>query len=564
MYAVFEKCVQTDVGQDIVREHTTDSDAQAVYQKLCKHALRSTKASLSSQSLLTYITSVRLGDGKWKGTYHSFLVNWKNQIRLYENMVSGKSRFSDEQKMIMLQNAVHPIEDLRAVKNTADQFKAQTGSEIDYHAYYRLLVSAAQQLDGTSTPAPRGVPRRHVYQHETLVHGEGFEAADGDVFYDAPHDIEPAYNIDSDVQFMEVYASHSGTPRPMLPSHQWQKLAHEDKKVWSQLSDAGKRVLLGNTGSGTATKPPPGPWQSARPPNSGFIKSNPSSAGSARKLNLHEISVADFISDQLSTLHNDASTIGDTTQATSSGETDNDLLLAHLTKRKTLPPHDLRRILSPSMSKDGSNQNPKKAPREVQFQGTTYREVSMANIVYKTSEHRHVRKGALVDRGANGGLAGDDMRILFGVGKQVDVQGIDNHQLIDIPLVTAAGLTHSQRGPVILIFNQFASIGKGKSILSSGQMEHFGVHVDDKAIAVGGTQCITTPEGFKIPLNIKAGLPYMDMRIPTDAEMKDPSIPNLIMTSDNPWDPSVLDLDLTADEEWFETTPDPIEDDVLL
>ena len=319
MYAVFEKCVQTDVGQDIVREHTTDSDAQAVYQKLCKHALRSTKASLSSQSLLTYITSVRLGDGKWKGTYHSFLVNWKNQIRLYENMVSGKSRFSDEQKMIMLQNAVHPIEDLRAVKNTADQFKAQTGSEIDYHAYYRLLVSAAQQLDGTSTPAPRGVPRRHVYQHETLVHGEGFEAADGDVFYDAPHDfehnIESAYNIDSDVQFMEVYASHSGTPRPMLPSHQWQKLSHEDKKVWSRLSDAGKRVLLGNTGSGTTTKPPPGPWQSARPPNSGFIKSNPSSAGSARKLNLHEISVADFISDQLSTLHNDASTIGDTTQA---------------------------------------------------------------------------------------------------------------------------------------------------------------------------------------------------------------------------------------------------------
>ena len=334
------------------------------------------------------------------------------------------------------------------------------------------------------------------------------------------------------------------------------------------MSDAGRQVLLGNTGSGTPSKPPPGPWQSARPPNDRFIRSSSksssslSSSSSNRRLNLHEISVADFLSDQLSTLQPDDSTTEESTQPSTSDESDNDLLLAHITKRKTLPPHDIQRILSSSMSKNpkGQKQPPKKAPREVQFQGVTHREVSMANIVYRTSQHRHVRKGALVDRGANGGIAGEDVKVVCAVDSQVDIQGIDDHRMINIPLVTAEGLTHTQRGPVILVFHQFANTGKGKSILSSAQMEHFGITVDDRAIAVGGTQCITTPRGFKIPLNIKAGLPYLDLRPPTDAESRDPSIPHIAMTADSPWNPSVLDLNLTDDDEWFDATQDPLDD----
>jgi hypothetical protein len=50
--------------------------------------------------------------------------------------------------------------------------------------------------------------------------------------------------------------------------------------------------------------------------------------------------------------------------------------------------------------------------------------------------HCQVRTGALVDRGANGGIAGDDVWIFNCTGQQVDVQGIDNHQIVDISIVT--------------------------------------------------------------------------------------------------------------------------------
>ena len=53
-----------------------------------------------------------------------------------------------------------------------------------------------------------------------------------------------------------------------------------------------------------------------------------------------------------------------------------------------------------------------------------------SNLTYSVS-HRHtshVKKGALVDRGPNGGLAGSDVCIISHTDHQVNIQGIDNHQ----------------------------------------------------------------------------------------------------------------------------------------
>ena len=69
------------------------------------------------------------------------------------------------------------------------------------------------------------------------------------------------------------------------------------------------------------------------------------------------------------------------------------------------------------------------------------------------------RKGALIERGANGSLAGSDVRVISQVNdRKVNAEGIENHQLTDIPLVTAAGVITTQKGPVIAIMNQYAHI----------------------------------------------------------------------------------------------------------
>ena len=53
--------------------------------------------------------------------------------------------------------------------------------------------------------------------------------------------------------------------------------------------------------------------------------------------------------------------------------------------------------------------------------------------------------GALVDRGANGGVAGNDTRILHKhPSRRVEIQGIDNHRVPPVPIVTAASVTNTQ------------------------------------------------------------------------------------------------------------------------
>jgi hypothetical protein len=59
----------------------------------------------------------------------------------------------------MLQNAVHPVQELRAVKTQADQHKTQTGKELTHDQYVNLLLSAASAYDGAQQFAPG--PKTH-------------------------------------------------------------------------------------------------------------------------------------------------------------------------------------------------------------------------------------------------------------------------------------------------------------------------------------------------------------------------------------------------------------------
>jgi len=208
---------------------------------------------------------------------------------------------------------------------------------------------------------------------------------------------------------------------------------------------------------------------------------------------------------------------------------------------------------------DKLSQNPKpkltQQANEVVIDGRTYRSVNNATIQYSVHQSNTRKDSALIDR------AEADVRIITKSGRTVDVQGIDNHQVPNIPIVTCAGIITTQRGPVIAILNQFAHIAKGASILSSGQMEHFKIDVDDRSSEVNGTQRIITPDGFIIPLEFKNGLPYMPMRPPTDRELLHPGIPHVVLTSDQDWDPSVLDSAIADIETWAQSVPDDTADE---
>ena len=75
---------------------------------------------------------------------------------------------------------------------------------------------------------------------------------------------------------------------------------------------------------------------------------------------------------------------------------------------------------------------------------------------------------SLVGRRANGGAEGEDVKVICKApNRKICICSIDNHEIIDIPLVIARGVIQTTLGEVILISNQYPYYGKGKTIYSS-------------------------------------------------------------------------------------------------
>ena len=170
----------------------------------------------------------------------------------------------------------------------------------------------------------------------------------------------------------------------------------------------------------------------------------------------------------------------------------------------------------------------------------------------RVSKHRVLKRklrGALVDRGANGGILGDDARVILKHQRQVDVTGIDNHELNALDVVDGSAIVMSHKGPVIVILRQYAYHGRNRSIHSSGQIEAHKNMVEDRSMKAGGRQVIRTHDGYVLPLDIINGLPYLKMKPNTDNEWN--TLPHTILTGSAEWDPTVLDLTLTAHDDWY-------------
>ena len=114
------------------------------------------------------------------------------------------------------------------------------------------------------------------------------------------------------------------------------------------------------------------------------------------------------------------------------------------------------------------------------------------DFTYHIAQASQAKHGSLVDRGANGGLAGSDVRILSRSSRKCTVTGIDSHELTRFDVVQCAALVQTNHGIVHLIMNEYACYGKGHTIHSSGQIEWFKNPVDDRSVQVGGKQRICT------------------------------------------------------------------------
>ena len=526
VYAVLEMKVLTDRGKGFIREHENNYDAQKVYQKILDHHLKSTKAMIDSASILSYITSVRLGNGMWKGTTEAFVIHWENQVRLYERQVSPTDHFSDGIKRTMLENAIHPIDELRQIKNNADLEKTKTGRTLTFSEYTSLLLSACAAYDEAFKPK---LAKRQVFANDVS------NAFDDGGQYD--YDPEESYDIDAPVYEIQANAHNRMAPRSRpngsrpprsgqqgsqdqrtrMPFDRWSKLSAEERALWDQLSEAAKTTILGATVTKDTTK---------------------------RHTNLHEISAYDYLQANIHETTPDSTTDNEIQEQFHEAKEveeseDSTILVNSATSGKPLTPSDIRRVMSSSSKR---------------YQGGNPTLDARMHVTYVVASHRTADTHSLIDRGSNGGVAGKDVRVISKSHRKVDIRGIDNHQLNNIQIGTVGAYVETNKGPVIAVFHQYALLGTGPTIHSPGQFEHYKNDVNDKSVRVGGLQRIKTLDGYTMPLDIKSGLVRLNIRPYTDQEWD--ALPHVLMTSEIEWNPSSIDHNVTDDEQWYDAIDD--------
>ena len=492
LYSVLISSLKTDFSEALVKDH--EGDAQLILELLHEHHTGNSQYSRSEINRITkYLTNIKLDD-TWRGTNESFLMHYNDQLRLLDSLVDPEEKLPDNTRVTFLESAVESVPDLRRVKITDNVLQAQLDSTrpITYKSYFDLLKDAAFHLD-QATKRGNKIRRTNVHFSGPNDEGDHQNPLSDDLQAIQQEDVcsEPPEPLSYSV-FQSHFqgSSTSSTQKIFLPKPIWEKLSKDQQQMIidhnRSLPKSGSSSILTPNKSPSPLPHKPTPQQTAKSQQVHTHQSDESTADSTKIETTPSDPLLAMVHQSIHTSDDDAS--------------------------------DITKVLSAKRS------------RQIQV---------CKHYIFQHANHTN---NQLVDRGANGGLAGSDMRVIYKTHRKINISGIDNHEVNGLDVVTAATLLNTSLGKVIGIFNEYAHLGKGSSIHSSGQLEWFKTHVDEKSIKVGGTQLITTLDGYSVPLLIKDGLAYAtSLGRPTDHDMD--SYPHVFFTSPDEWDPSVLDHD---------------------
>ena len=496
VFSVFNTNLQTDMGKTIVRRHLASTDAQAVWKELSEHMKTSSKGASEKRRLTQYVTNTVLDDN-FKGTTEQFVLHFNEQFRQLEEISEDDERLPPSVKLTLLQTAVRSINDLRIVE-TLDEFQSMShghgsSTSLSYDTYYDFLINACVRYDKTKKAnigKRRNVNATNI--DETYV---DLPTACIDDVPDSPYggiDLPPD-------EFYQVHALSSRHPPPQRP--------------------------------GQPTRPPFRPQsQNPRPTNpirryDGPIFLPPQiyrllSEDALKALKAYNTEAISRFHKRK--VHN--TEIVEEHQDDPPGPPVSENDLPHLPESDLNIPDDP--ILDFVNSQCHSSEDLDQALQAYQaYQIPCAQDSTMTpersinhHFTYHVAQASQAKHGSLVDRGANGGLAGSDVRILSRSSRKCTVTGIDSHELQGLDVVQCAALVQTNHGIVNLIMTCY---GKGHTIHSSGQIEWFKNSVDDRSVQVRGKQRICTTDGYAMPLTCRGGLMYLSLLgKPTDLDLE--------------------------------------------
>jgi hypothetical protein len=475
----------------------------AVYSDLVDRYGKSTAAQLAASELESELAGFRM-DASWKNTNLAFLIAWTAKTLDLDNVL--EQPITKSQKRIWFTRAVAPKAVLSLAISQFDASERLTAigigssyTKAQFSILYDHVKDVAIRAD-QSERLLQGNPARHV--NETQMGAAS-----------------PAPSAPKPLDSTKTFINHAGERQSyVIPPDQYKAMSPEERLTALAKIRADKAL-------------PPKPVESPRerrPPTRRATAPAPASSSPANTAITYAKATAPTST---------PSAVSAMTQPPGTQQTGlppaspSNSLRQVLTSNRTLPP-------PPAPDDDATDAPPDDL---VSVGGCFYRRINATSVSYNLSNHASTPVlSSLVDGGANGGMAGNDVKVLSkSAFNKANVTGIGESLLQNLPLASVAGLVDTHQGPAIVIMNQCAHYGKGHTIHSASQLQAFGTLVHEAPRNNGGLQCLITPDGYDNPLSYRSGLPHMDMQPPSETEMD--TLPHILLTGDDIWNPACLD-----------------------
>lgn len=84
------------------------------------------------------------------------------------------------------------------------------------------------------------------------------------------------------------------------------------------------------------------------------------------------------------------------------------------------------------------------------------------------------------------------------------------------------------------------------TLVNPNQLRHYGIEVNDNPYGLEPMHLKTEDEGFVVPFLSEGTVIYLDTWSPTQADLENPDIPHVVLSSPHPWDPHSVKFPQTS------------------
>ena len=374
VYSVLVTSLQTEKGRELVKKF--EGDARSIILKLRHYHTKSNVAQHDIITLTTEITNLTFNDS-WKGTVRQFLSHFKEKLRLLDSLVPVSDQLPETTRLTFLQRAVQQNHDLRQihVMDSVWRFKTDSTEALTFDTYYNLLWDAAHQYD--IHQIKKG-PQRKAFSSQQE------EISDDDEYANA----EEQFSIDPEPVEHSPYSVYQSSFHPNMPQKSF-----PPHHIWETLSESTKQMIIEHNKKVKLNNPTPYPSGSKTKPNPTLGKPTPA----PKQVHQHS---------------------QDEPTAEPPSDTSTQTLVNKCLAESGMDPTDIQNVMSVSYAKRTISSHD--SSRQIQ----THQRYAFARV--NQSNHH------LIDRGANGGLAGADMRVVHTTPRKINIVGIDDHELTSL------------------------------------------------------------------------------------------------------------------------------------